>query len=220
MSRSTCIVFGLCLSLSLPALAHTTSNDKATTQRFLAGSAAADMEATRYLQLVPGKITGFKKGGAEETLVLESFHVIEQVMNSETFKHRVINFVNKKGQRAYESNNGLTNEQVYAFLMGGKELINGEATEGEMNFDLKRYTNYFSKVIGYTNPGKSNLIKVNSKFYRKFDVPEVTGNLVHEWIHLMGFFHGSAASHDSVPYAVGYIARDLAKKLMVEGQLR
>jgi hypothetical protein len=42
---------------------------------------------------------------------------------------------------------------------------------------------------------------------------EVAGNLAHEWTHKLGFGHESAAEHDSVPYGIGYIVREMGEKL-------
>jgi|GEM_PF-3511256 len=179
----------------------------------------ADSVPTQFLDVRPGKISGFTKYQNELEKMKAAFAIIERVVNSDEFKEKVINFVGKNGQRSYIRNNGLTNEQVYEAIMAGKELIGGAQTPGEMNFDVTRYMKFWSKVIGYTEPGKSNTMYVHGKFYKKFSPVEISSNVTHEWLHLCGFYHGSAADHDSVPYAVGYIMRDLAKKLETQGFL-
>jgi hypothetical protein len=141
------------------------------------------------------------------------------VINSEEFKAKVINYIGLDGKRAYSSNNGLTNEQIYSKLMEGNELLGGQSTLGEMNFDLERYSKWWSKVIGYTSPGVDNWIEVNGKFYANYQPDSIAGNLTHEWIHLNGFYHDSARDHDSVPYAVGYIMEALATKYLKQGFL-
>lgn len=78
---------------------------------------------------------------------------------------------------------------------------------------------FWSKVIGYTNPGKTNTMYVNGKFYKKFTAAEIARNVTHEWLHLCGFYHGSAADHDSVPYAVSYMMKDLIQKLERQSHL-
>ncbi len=174
---------------------------------------------TGHLKVVPGQIYGFKSHPTELANIKKSFAVIEAVINSEEFKAKVINYVGLDGKRAYSSNKGLTNEQIYSKLMEGNELLGGEQTLGEMNFDIERYNKWWSKVIGYTSPGVDNWIEVNGKFYANYQADSIAGNLTHEWIHLNGFYHDSARDHDSVPYAVGYIMENLATKFLKQGFL-
>jgi hypothetical protein len=41
----------------------------------------------------------------------------------------------------------------------------------------------------------------------------MVSNLVHEWIHLLGYFHVRVGDYDSVPYAIGRIAYKVAIEL-------
>jgi hypothetical protein len=140
------------------------------------------------------------------------------VINSEEFKERVISY---KGERGYASNNSLSNVQIYELLMTGHEILDGESSIGEMNFDIKRYKskNPFSSVIAYTNPGKDNIIRANQRKYIDINVAGIAGNITHEWIHLMGFLHADANDTDSVPYAIGNIMEELADKYLSQGFL-
>ena len=133
----------------------------------------------------------------------KAFEVLEEVVNSEEFKSRVLNFKNVQGLREFASNKGLTNEQIYAIFMEGRETLQPN-TPNEMNFYLSLYYKSWSKVIGYTSPD-INTININWKFFRNYLPNEVAGNLAHEWTHKIGFDHKSAAEHDSAPYAIGYI---------------
>jgi hypothetical protein len=177
----------------------------------------ADKVSTKYIKVVGGNLTGFNKVPSERARVVASYEVIEQVVNSHSFKSRVINFRNSLGQRSFSSNRGMSNEQIYDFLMEGREIIRGEQTLGEMNFDVNRYYRGWSKVIGYVNMGRSNTIHVNGKFYSRYSISQVASNLTHEWIHLKGFTHDSARDHDSVPYAIGYIVEELAREYLAKG---
>jgi hypothetical protein len=208
------------LFISFQAMSHTDESSlKKKLSFFPSELGFADQVATQYIKVVGGKMTGFTKTSKEKAKTLASYAIIEAVMNSETFKERVINFKNSQGQRSYTSNKGMTNEQIYEFLMSGKELIRGETTLGEMNFDVNRYSRWWSKVIGYTNPGKSNTIHVNGKFYSKYTLTQIASNITHEWIHLNGFYHDSARDHDSVPYAIGYIMESLAEQYVRDGYI-
>ena len=179
----------------------------------------ANEVATGFIKVSPGKVTGFPT--AEKARVDASFAIIESVLNSEEFKNKVLNYKAGPDGFGYTSNRKMNNTQVYEFLMSGNELLGGSGTLGEMNFDLKRYwSSWFTrKVIGYTNPGKSNIIYGNGRKYSGMDAIDIASNVTHEWIHLMGFYHDSAADHDSVPYAVGYIVEDLARKFVKQGFL-
>jgi hypothetical protein len=146
-----------------------------------------------------------------------AFAIVEEVMNSEEFKEAVLNFKNTKGERAFASNRGLSNEQILTQLMEGREVLQPH-TPGEMNFFLRLYNNRWSRVIGYTSP-KTNVISINWKFFRNFAPHQVAGNLAHEWAHKMGYDHVSAKEHDSVPYAVGYLVESLGAKLLKTGAL-
>ncbi len=161
-----------------------------------------------YLTVRGMEITGFS--GESLDKLQDAFAVLEVVMNSEEFKERVLNFKNSKGERAFASNKGLSNEEIYALLMEGREDLQPE-TQGEMNFFLKLYNRPWSSVVGYTTPD-TNLININWKFFKGFGAHQVAGNLAHEWTHKMGYGHRSAKEHDSVPYAVGNIVRELAQQ--------
>lgn len=141
----------------------------------------------------------------------QSFKLLERIVNSEEFKNRIINFRNIQNQRSFASSNGLSNEQIYDIFMEGRETLQSN-TPGEMNFFLKLYYRRYSKVIGWTN-GSINTININWKFFKNFKPHEVAGNLAHEWLHKLGFGHESAAEHDSVPYGIGYIVREMGEKL-------
>ena len=213
------LIGALCTVLSINLYAHTEMSEKATLRFFPSSLGHAEKVPTGFLKVVGGTLSGFPKDSKEKVKVLDSYSIIEAVMNSNEFKERVINFKSSIGTRSYSSNRGMSNEQVYEFLMQGKELVGGENTLGEMNFDVNRYYRGWSKVIGYTTPGKSNTISVNGRFYSRYSLTQITSNLVHEWIHLNGFLHDSAKDHDSVPYAIGYIAEELAEKYLAQGFL-
>jgi hypothetical protein len=154
------------------------------------------------------QIEGFDPA-AEEKLE-QAFRLLEKVMNSRAFREKVINFKNTQGRRSYASNKGMSNEEIYEHLMEGREDLQPN-TPGEMNFYLKLYHRPWSKVIGWTTPDV-NLININWKFFKNFTPHQVAANLAHEWAHKMGFGHKSAAEHDSVPYAIGYIVEELGRQ--------
>ena len=173
------------------------------------------MIQTERLVVKPMQVTGFSADSAQK--LNKAFAALEEVVNSEEFKDKVINFKNTKGERAFASNKGKTNEEIYTQFMEGRETLQTN-TPHEMNFFLKQYYKKWSAVIGYTSPS-TNVISINWKFFRNFEPSDVAGNLCHEWVHKIGFDHTSAAEHDSAPYAIGYIAREMSAKVLKEMEL-
>ena len=174
-----------------------------------------DIIQSTYLTVKPMQMEKFDAKSREK--LDAAFAVLEQVVNSEEFKDRVINFKNSKGERAFASNKGLTNEEIYETFMEGRETLQ-QNTPGEMNFFLKLYNRPWSRVIGYTT-AKTNVININWKFFKNYKPSDVASNLAHEWVHKIGFDHTSAKEHDSAPYAIGYIVNDIAEKLQAKKEL-
>jgi hypothetical protein len=171
---------------------------------------------TGYLSVKAMKVEGFDAESMQK--MEEAFMALEKVVNTEEFKERIVNFKNSKGQRAFASNKGLSNEQIYAQFMDGRETLQPN-TPGEMNFYLKLYYKRYSKVIGWTN-GNINTIHINWKYFKTNKVNSVAANLAHEWVHKLGFDHTSAAEHDSAPYAIGYIVGEMAQRYLKGEELR
>ncbi len=168
------------------------------------GSLGVNLQKTKYFNQ------------SQYDTLLQAKALIEVVINSEEFKKAIINF-KYEGKNEFVQNNGLTNQQVYDNLMTGAEMYPKQtAVDGMMDFDLELYTSsWFGRgVLGYTNQD-TTVISINTRFYNNAEVNAIAMNLVHEWTHKMGFGHDAnrTARRDfSVPYAVGYLIRDLAKK--------
>lgn len=156
--------------------------------------------------------------------------LIEEVMNSEEFKVKVLTYVNAKGEKAYsrnylwgDSSKPLSHEDVYRVIMTGNEKTI-ENTIGEMNLNSlvkicklhERASVWCRTVVGSTSPRKSKWIELNWKFYSRYETHEMVENLVHEWLHLLGFLHGEENIHEEVPYVVGKIAGEIAKDILGE----
>ncbi|MGE3608072.1 MAG: hypothetical protein AB7I27_00695 [Bacteriovoracaceae bacterium] len=169
-----------------------------------------------YLAVKLEQIKGFDPQSMDK--MQTALHVLEQVVNSEEFKNRIINFKNTKGERAFASNKGLSNEQIYEVFMEGRETLLPN-TPNEMNFYLSLYNSRWSRVIGYTDPSTS-VISINWKYFKNFTPSDVAGNLAHEWTHKIGFDHKSASERDSVPYAIGYIVVELAQNYLKTNSMR
>jgi hypothetical protein len=161
---------------------------------------------------VNAQLIGFSR--EHEDKILKGIELVKKVVASDEFKQKVLNHT-YKGKKQYVDNGGLTNAQVYKKLLEGAEMLNPEKNN-TMDIQLESY--YESNiVIGYTMP---SILKVfmNEKYLDQssFQANQVAMNLMHEWLHKLGFKHAqdnSPSRPHSVPYAIGYIVRDLAKKL-------
>lgn len=177
----------------------------------------ADKIATPYLKVVKEQLN-FRRNGVQRETLLEALDLVETIINSQAFKRHVIGYINSNGNRSYTRNEGLTNEQIYLKLMEGREVLDPD-TPGEMNLYIQLYHRFWSRVIGYTKIGTSKWMWINWRFYKNFSAAQMASNIVHEWIHLMGFYHDSAQDHDSVPYAIGFITGKLAEIYLKTGKL-
>lgn len=147
----------------------------------------------------------------QEDKVHKAVEIIKKVISSTEFRNKVLNYT-YNGKRQFVDNAGLSNEQVYLKLLVGAEKLVPE-DDYEMDLELELY--YSSKnTVGYTY---QNTVKIwmNTKFFTPYTPAQVAGNMFHEWTHKLGFVHASAysvARDSSVPYALGYMMRDLGKK--------
>jgi hypothetical protein len=79
---------------------------------------------------------------------------------------------------------------------------------------VREYTSswFFRNVLGHY---KNGVINVNTRFSNSASVSDVAGNLVHELCHHMGYQHKgnnpTPYNLKSVPYVLGYMARDFVK---------
>jgi hypothetical protein len=183
--------------------------------------------SSKYLVIVP-ESTKFPSG-AQSVKFYKAVSLLDEILNSDEFKRRVISYIRSDGNRMYQKNlmwsdskNRLSNEDVYNIIMDGNERMI-QNTLGEMNLNsyvkkcnpfMSRVSVWCRKVIGSTSPGQSKWIKLNWKFYKKFEINQMVANLTHEWLHLLGFLHGNKNMREAVPYVVGSIAGQIAKEIL------
>lgn len=139
--------------------------------------------------------------------------LIQQVISSEEFKNKVLNH-RYNGKKQFANNNGLTNKQIYNKILAGAEKLK-PSRDNEMDLEVELYRDAESNTVGYTYP-TTNRVWMNSKYFNINSAALVTTNMMHEWLHKLGFGHDAEVTDKrpySVPYAIGYMVRDLAKKL-------
>ncbi len=149
----------------------------------------------------------------EKPKILEAGELIRQVITSEEFKEEILNH-EFEGRKAFSDNRGLSNEQIYKKILAASEKLT-PGKNGIMDLTLVAYLNEEVTVVGYTYPN-THKIWMNRKYFGRNDAAEVTTNMVHEWLHKIGFDHDSSPTPErrfSVPYSVGYIVRKLARRL-------
>ncbi len=144
--------------------------------------------------------------------------VVETIMNSVEFKNNILNF-SYQGSKEFVQNNGLSNEQLYEYLMAGAEKYPVQMqplNTMEVEFELYKPKLFSQRgVIGWTNTSIST-IYVNQKYYRTEAIADVADNMVHEWCHKMGFDHDFNYT-DRRPYSVPYGVGDLVGR-MINGE--
>ncbi len=149
---------------------------------------------------------------AQKAKVEKALALMKLVIEGDEFKSRVLSHT-YKGKKTFVDNGGFTNQQIYDKILAGAETWNKEVDE-EMDIELELYY-ALSSTVGYTYPD-SKRIWMNTRFFTPYTAAEVSHNIMHEWMHKLGFTHSSssnAARPYSVPYAVGNLMGELAEKL-------
>jgi hypothetical protein len=150
---------------------------------------------------------------SQEQKIRNAVAIIKKVIISQEFKRKVLNF-EYNGDKKFVDNHGLTNEEIYNMIFEGAEKIGNMSKNNAMNVELELY-HQKTNTIGYTYPNTVR-IWINKKYFSKYSPIKVADNLMHEWMHKLGFTHATKWSRErdhSVPYAVGYIIEELAGKL-------
>ena len=150
--------------------------------------------------------------GTQTDKVSKAAELIKKVVASEEFKYRVLNHT-YKGEKTFVDNGGMSNAEIYKTIIEGSEKLR-PGVDNEMDLDLEVYREA-NATVGYTYP---NVIRVwmNSKFLNANKPYKVTTNMMHEWLHKLGFKHAAkktANRSKSVPYAVGYLVSKIASKM-------
>jgi len=173
-----------------------------------------------------------------DTVQLKKFNkalsLLETILNSDSFKSKVLSYKRESNgkrefQKAYlwsESSKTLSNEEVLKVILEGNEKMRPH-TFGEMNINSyvkvcrswRRLGIWCRKVIGSTTPSSSKWIKLNWNFYQNFETHQMVNNLVHEWVHLLGFLHGSEYMREEVPYVIGKIAGVVALEILAKKEI-
>ncbi|HXH76277.1 MAG TPA: hypothetical protein VNJ08_15000 [Bacteriovoracaceae bacterium] len=149
----------------------------------------------------------------QEEKVEKALDLIKQVIASEAFKRGILNKT-YMGQKRFKDNDGLSNLKIYNKILEAAERLI-PSKNNQLDVELELYLDNRSPALAYTFTHVKR-IWMNKKFFNNFEPYQVAGNIFHEWLHKLGFKHGVKASSSrkhSVPYAVGYLVRDIARNL-------
>lgn len=149
----------------------------------------------------------------QEEKVIKALELIKQVVTSEEFMQRVTD-KRYNGHQNYVDSHGLSNQDIYQKIIDGAEVLYNPEKNNTMDLELELYEDLNTKTIGYTYPNVKR-IWMNAKFFNTFQPHQVADNLMHEWLHKLGFKHAvkySPSRSHSVPYSVGYLVKDLVRK--------
>ena len=150
---------------------------------------------------------------SEEDKIKKAVNLIKKVISSTEFRDRILNYTYKE-KKQFVDNHGLNNEQIYSLILDGAEQMGNRRKNNRMDVELELY-HQVTSTIGYTYPNTAR-IWINKKYFSRYTPIKVADNLMHEWMHKLGFSHDLSWNQDrdhSVPYAIGYIVEELAAKL-------
>jgi hypothetical protein len=149
---------------------------------------------------------------AQEQKVQKAVEIMKKVIATKEFKDRILAY-SYNGKQAFVDNLGHTNAQIYQVILDGAEKMGNTTKNNTLDVELELYY-AATTTIGYTYPNVTR-IWMNTKYFNGYTPLKVAGNLMHEWLHKLGYGHAStwSVSRDhSVPYAVGYLMEELGKK--------
>jgi len=166
-----------------------------------------------------------------DIFMLKIVPLLERVANSTQFREKVLwyNYVYTvyygswywrkkvtKVSTGFKNNNGDSNKEIYDKFMSGVDEFN---TVSDKDIDLFLTMYYSPRItVGYTYPSTFKTW-VNSRFFKiwlksKAGHCNIVGNVIHEYMHNMGYNHASRSNSTrkhTVPYAFGRIATEVAR---------
>lgn len=148
----------------------------------------------------------------DEKKIIHALKIIKKVFSSPEFKKRVLHY-EFEGKKAFHMNRGFSNLEVYRLILSGMEELSPHENHS-MDVEIELYSDFESNVLGFTRP-YTHRIWMNKKYFDEHTGAELSSNLVHEWLHKLGFDHErekNLSRKHSVPYAIGYIVKELARE--------
>lgn len=212
--RKDLLLLLLSLTLFTTACHHTDGGSGSSFDYSYANVTDSDFD------VIPNEATTFETNvdlidfdSSRQAKMERAIEIIKLVVATEEFKNLILNHT-YNGARTFVDNGGYTNAQIYKILLDGAERLQ-PAKNNRMDVEVELYT-AATNVVGYTYPS-SRRIWVNTKYFDQYTAAGVAHNLMHEWMHKLGFEHSSswnAARDYSVPYAIGDIMGEVGKNFL------
>jgi hypothetical protein len=152
-----------------------------------------------------------------EDILTRAKQVLEQVMKHADFAPRVKG-ANYSGGRQFKESNGnvvtKSADEVLNIILKGIER-DTDADE-DLDMIIRPYP-HKKGVVGSARLGGQPIkpaIWFLERCQNNRDAISLARHLIHEWLHVAGFFHGrSGPDQDDVPHQVGDIVRSIAKSM-------
>ncbi len=147
--------------------------------------------------------------------VAAALQLLKKVINSKEFHDRVLDMTYELEGKTYSgyTQTNLSPSLILESILEAQEDIYAPDSRGVIDLNLDMYYSW-KNVLGYTTPDDP-FIHMNRKLHSSFSPAETAGNIFHEWLHKIGHGHTFKPTKDrpySVPYAVGYLVREMAAK--------
>jgi len=144
----------------------------------------------------------------EQDKFLSAVSELKDVLNSEEFHSRFLAL-------PLEQTKGQTPRSILGMIKSGADKFN-TLEDGDIDIYITMYYS-FGRAIGYTYPSTWKTW-INRKFFSRFDLASIAGNIFHEYMHNLGFGHKTPSDHNSVPYAAGHLVRLMIREKLEFGK--
>lgn len=117
----------------------------------------------------------------------KAIEILKLVVATTEFRKRILNHT-FNGKVTFVDNGGYTNAQIYQKILEGAEALQ-PIRNNTLDAEIELYY-AASNIVGHTYPN-SKRIWINSKYFMNYTAAGVAHNLIHEWMHKLGFNHAS-----------------------------
>ena len=157
---------------------------------------------------------------AEKAKLVQAVEMLGRVVNSQSFQNRMINYNWSDSERKYAEffmNNDLNNQQVLEKLLSGRDKFEN-ADDQTVNLTLVPSEDS-NAIEGFVR-NNSPLVHINRLYLDGWHPVVVSGIILHEYCHNLGFEHDQGLFHSlvkehihTVPYALGFILYEVANEI-------
>lgn len=138
----------------------------------------------------------------QEEKVYQATKLLSEAINSNEFYSKFMKL-------DFSGTQGLSNIQIYDKLQRGVEVGNPELNRS-MDLNIHFIHRPKSQSAGIADRD-NNIIYLNTKYFDRFALSRVCGTIMHEYMHQLGFEDPTMLDFRSVPYATGFLVRDIIR---------